>query len=499
MDEYGLIKIFNQLYVGFQERYRSEEIILDASNGDVEYKQIPYRLGFVTPYEDSAAGRKRQSTVDSWANTNQYRYERQPDGSSKYVKKEQSEDLKPQIIKNEQLKGFKLAEEVKRTYWGGGNVVWRIEDPRGFEIEISSANLARIISEVGILSGGVIPGKCIYGRLGKDNILIPEGTALWNRSVKDAEELDRKSKTVGKTQVVPGSICEMKNGSELIYLGQFWITDVRTPRFEDERYSGYSGYYTPTLEQIMSSVKSDKYTSIVQRYHAFKNKTSPQIYLYREKKVISVNGSDSKFENIDANMQFINSIRQISYAGAGKYTYSTVAIVATIEKPEDFSFDTVALTPEEIEKSGVLNKWGTLQFKINPNDNNYDVTVINELGEMFNTMKVLFQRGDEIKDGKYGYTKYIATNLKVVTGSKINISEKSKTCNTKLSNSLGYGYLGYHVNNKYAWNYIANTDNSIIADAREILQQAVEEFKSRHSLFKVVVKVGNSQSLMYSR
>lgn len=499
MNEYGLIKIFNKLFVGFQERSRSEEI-QEGEEGYVpdqyNFRYFNYALGFVTPYEENAAGRKRQDTVKRWANERNYTHIKQDDGTWKYELKEKPDHLKEKIIDNTPREGFVLAEEVRRTYWGGGNVVWRIVDPSGFEFEISSANLARIITEVGLLPGGKIPGKCVYGRLGKDNILIPEGTELWNRSFKDAEELERKSKTVGRTLVVPGAVCEMKTGDHMVYLGQFWITDIRTPSFESERRNNYNYYSVLSLDQIMSSVKNDLFTSVVQRYHAFKDKTSSQIYLYREKNVISVTSSDTKFEDLAKNMEFINSTKQISYAGSGKYTYSTVAFVATVEKPEDFNFEAVALTPEEIEKSGELDRYGNLKFKLNQSCIDYDVTVINEAGEIFNTMKVLYQRGEEQKDAR-GYFKYKAINLKVVVGGKIDTKQKRRYCNTILSDStLSYGY---NWQNKNCWQYIYSIDTSQIIDAGEILKQAVEEFKQRYSLFKVVAKVGNSTALMYSR
>ena len=500
MNEYGLIKIYNKLFVGFQERSRTE-IIEEGEEGYVagQYKRryFPYVLGFVTPYEENAAGRKRQDTVTRWANERNYTYEIQPDGSYKHVRKEKPESLKEKVIENTPREGFTLAEEVRRTYWGGGNVVWRIVDPAGFEFEISSANLARIITEVGLEPGGKIPGKCVYGRLGKDNILIPEGTELWKRSFKDAEELERKSKTVGKTLVVPGAVCEMKTGDHMVYLGQFWITDIRTPEFEDERRSNYGYHYNAlTLDQIMATSKNDLYTSVVQQYHAFKTKTSSQIYLYREKKVVSVTSTDEKFEDINKNLEFINSTKQISYAGSGKYAYSTVAFVATIKKPDGFSFEKVALSESEIKKAGEIDRYGTLQFKLNPSCTEYDIVVINELGEIFNTMKVLYQRGEEQKDAR-GYAKYTAENLKVVVGGKIDTDQKRRYCNTTISSGrLSYGYNWQHKN---GWNYIYGIENSQIIDAGEILRQAVEEFKQRYSLFKVVAKVGDSESLVYSR
>src|SRR5574343_534640 len=73
--------------------------------------------------------------------------------------------FKPRIIDNTPQIGFQFTKSVRRTYWGGGNVVWRVLDPRGFELEISSANLARIM-DCSCIKEGVIEEPCVWGRSG---------------------------------------------------------------------------------------------------------------------------------------------------------------------------------------------------------------------------------------------------------------------------------------------------------------------------------------------
>ena len=44
--------------------------------------------------------------------------------------------------------------------WHGDNKdIWRVQDPRGFELEIGGENVYNIIESVGIEKGGIIPGK----------------------------------------------------------------------------------------------------------------------------------------------------------------------------------------------------------------------------------------------------------------------------------------------------------------------------------------------------
>lgn len=194
----NLINFFQELYVG-QKRQKGE----------------PLPLAFLTPYENNAAGRKRMETVDTWsANTGSTR---QPDGTWKPNPK----DFESKIIHNEPLSGFAIAKSVRRSSsWNGGNVVWRVEDPRGFEWEISSANLAQIITQTGISAGGSINGRCVIGRLAGANILVPEGTDLWDQMNEDMAKRKVKATQKNLTGYQIGDIIKIKSGAEFVYLGK---------------------------------------------------------------------------------------------------------------------------------------------------------------------------------------------------------------------------------------------------------------------------------------
>lgn len=192
-----LIKRIDEFYVGFKNQHPNDSII---------------PLAFLTPFDTTAAFKKRKATVDSWA---------QGGGSwinGKYV--HHGQKLPPQNIKNEPFDGFKIAKSVKRMGWNGGNVVWRIEDPRGFEWEIPSSNLVQIIIQTGISAGGVINGRCMIGRLGSTNILIPEGTDLWDQMEADVQTRKTLDKAKIITDLKPGDAIKLKNGDKGFYLGK---------------------------------------------------------------------------------------------------------------------------------------------------------------------------------------------------------------------------------------------------------------------------------------
>lgn len=151
------------------------------------------------PFEKNSAFNNRKGTVDGWAKN----IDRMPvieNGECVYdengrIKYKEPKSIESQIIENVPRQGFKITDDVKRVYWGGGNVAWRVYDPAGFELEIQSQNLMSIIQSVGLTEGGGIPGKCIWGRSGKDNILLHETSEEYKNAILAAENLKNHLKS----------------------------------------------------------------------------------------------------------------------------------------------------------------------------------------------------------------------------------------------------------------------------------------------------------------
>lgn len=165
------MKFFDFLYVG----RRTED------NWDYYAKTVDtYILGFLTPYEENKAGVKRRLTVDEWAQHTHMIHELDINGDLIRPRRDQSykmhDVLDPIKFRNEPISGFRLANMVRRST--SNNVVWRIEEPRGFQLDISSPNLQEIIALHGLEKGGIIPAKCVWGRDGAQNYLVCEGSEL---------------------------------------------------------------------------------------------------------------------------------------------------------------------------------------------------------------------------------------------------------------------------------------------------------------------------------
>lgn len=186
------VKFPTHHYVGFQSRPSSDNC----------------PLGFMTPDGTDAAAKKRKESVDKWAQP--YHYHGQP---------------KPEVVpsvtyENKPMVGFKLSREVRRyASFGNGNVKWRIEDPRGFELEISSANFAQILMLCTMEKGEILE-QLIWGRLGSENVLVPVDSDAYRVA---QENTARIAKKVKPSEVKLGDKVIMQNGDEGIFYGYFFL------------------------------------------------------------------------------------------------------------------------------------------------------------------------------------------------------------------------------------------------------------------------------------
>ena len=155
-------------------------------------------LGFMTPWGEDAASKKRIATVDSWA-------------SRGY----NSSEVEAQVIKNIPLSGFKFTSSIRNSGYGGHDK-WRIEDPRGFELEITSGNLAQLMS-VGIIDRGEINDQCVWGRQGANNILLSTSTDEYKEAVKNTTVFNTSASW---TNVKLGDTVTLQNTITGIWLGR---------------------------------------------------------------------------------------------------------------------------------------------------------------------------------------------------------------------------------------------------------------------------------------
>lgn len=155
-----------KLYVGFQrDRYAHAE--------------EPRLLGFAVPYGTTKAEQKRIATVDQWSNNK----------------------AEARILDNVPTRGFKLLQVVSR--YSTSNKLFRVLDPRGFELEISADNILSLALASTIVRGEIIE-ECVWAQH-NGVYLIPtsdERYRFWKGIAKGA-----KTKIeVGKYYVNPSNL-----------------------------------------------------------------------------------------------------------------------------------------------------------------------------------------------------------------------------------------------------------------------------------------------------
>jgi hypothetical protein len=263
--------ISEKLYVTIQ--YRS-----DAGNDDGH-------LGFASPYTKDAAFQKRKATQDSWAYGYGTTIEIDEDDNVTFSATEQSKvdaasafigGWYPKVIKNEPVEGFEIAKSVRRYGWSGsGNVVWRITDPRGFDLEISSDNFASIIACVDMQKGKIL-GKCVWGREGSKNVLLPEVSEPYQEALARTKKVNQK---VSLKDIQIGDTVDLltaKTSDEdsiAVYYGKMYFlcvahgeTSVSVGSGYYRSYSAFNGvfHFNRELKEsyLFKSVKTGKFITL---------------------------------------------------------------------------------------------------------------------------------------------------------------------------------------------------------------------------------------------
>lgn len=144
---------------------------------DKVWKQgdVATALGFAQVYEPHLKSfAKKQNTQDEWAYggyfyedgkvwTRSYYWKQATDPNQGSVCLEKveivQEYLQPQIIENVPMEGFRIQKSVSR--YSTSNKLWRVLDPRGFELEIATGCFEDLVMDC-VIDHGVIMAPCIW-------------------------------------------------------------------------------------------------------------------------------------------------------------------------------------------------------------------------------------------------------------------------------------------------------------------------------------------------
>jgi hypothetical protein len=270
------IKFPTNHYIGFQTR--------PAQDG------LP--LGFMTPDGTDDAAKKRKATVDSWAKG--YGYSARNEGA-----------LPAKTLENKPMNGFKLGRSLRHGGggWGQGNVKWRIEDPRGFELEITSPNLAQILACTTVENGEILE-QCMWARLKSDNVLVPVSSEVYKAAQANTERL---SKTASMADINLGDYAVLHNGTEGTYLGAYFVGS--------HGFGRYGGTSNVSFE--------DK------KKHLFLQEDG-SIYIVASPKLSEIKPTETPLTPVEAERKVLDHIAadgNFNYAGSG---YGGPTLVTTV-------------------------------------------------------------------------------------------------------------------------------------------------------------------------
>lgn len=210
------------------------------------YRKDTYtkKLAYVIYYDNKGKLRKEMS----WTNWIQ----KPGDKVHDYHNNESAildETYAPVELENVPMEGFVLNKGVggQRQSWGWNarNEYIRVYDPRGFEFEISVANLLFILQECTSSQGKGLEGEFIYSWDGKDLVLLP---CISNEYKTSMEFTNIQSNKVSKTDMEEGSIYVDKKQNRLIYLGRL-----------DYREIGYDDSSTLKKKHLFYDVETKKF------------------------------------------------------------------------------------------------------------------------------------------------------------------------------------------------------------------------------------------------
>lgn len=182
--------------------------------------------------------------------------------------------IEPKELDNTPTDGFVLNKGVggTRSHWNTRSEYIRVYDPRGFEFEISVANLLYILRECDCSKGKGLEGKFVYAWDNNNLVLLPENSVDYAKH-KTYTELQGKS--VHAKKLIKGAIYTTKKSIDLVYIDRQTVyTSTANLCYVFYNLSSKEYEYLKTIK----SVAELKDATIVTNYAALAAKFKNSVY-----------------------------------------------------------------------------------------------------------------------------------------------------------------------------------------------------------------------------
>lgn len=217
-------------------------------------------LSYMTYHEDNKSFQMRRDTGMEWAER----------GHGTGTASESTHDNIPTT-------GFKIGESVTR--WSTSNKLFRVEDPRGFVVEVPTSSISNLIGYTTITQG-VVQEPCVWARDGSNHILLPEGSEPYEQGVSNMSMIDDmvSMTTLDKYDLVRFSA---SSKDEYIYLGRgkaTWDYEVRQRMPNTPSHYGFSRYSYSPIDSLRDALVGEHTLTSTSYKHIFKKVKAESIY-----------------------------------------------------------------------------------------------------------------------------------------------------------------------------------------------------------------------------
>jgi hypothetical protein len=182
-------------------------------------------LAYMTYYEQNAAFEKRKATGISWAKG----YGANPDKDGV-------------ITDNVPTSGIYIGSSVSR--WSTSNKLFRVNDPRGFTVEVPTDNIATLL-HLTTVSKGIIQEECVWARDGGNHILLPVNSEPYLKTLDQMDTI--ANKLISVKDLKPGDVVQLFEGNEYTFMGRGKVTWKMKP-YRWDSWSSYNRKRIPLPE-----------------------------------------------------------------------------------------------------------------------------------------------------------------------------------------------------------------------------------------------------------
>lgn len=182
-----------------------------------------------------------------------------------------------QELDNVPTEGFVINKTVGnyKTDWNFRQGYFRIYDPRGFEFEITIANMISILMHNSTNKGGLIEGSFVYGWEDSKLVLLSTNTEEYKSLTKISDTLHSKNHITGSNLKI-GATYKTKDNKTLVYMGRFDVFGSKykqIPLTEEEKKDWidkaklYRSYYSvPDTKGVYVMENTGKHYYFVELY-----------------------------------------------------------------------------------------------------------------------------------------------------------------------------------------------------------------------------------------